>query len=85
MKEHGCVLLTYAIQVQRADLTEDASRDACIYNVLQLLLWNIYILFFLKTFSCVLSLSEVSDTQKSAIRLQKCVVLQELLFRTETA
>lgn len=38
-------------------------------------------LFLLQMFSCFLSLSEVSDTQESAIGLQKCLVFQELLFK----
>lgn len=42
---------------------------------------KIYMLFLLQTFSCFLSLSEVSDTQESAIGLKKCLVFQELLFK----
>lgn len=38
MEEHGSVFLTYTIQVQKADLIKHASRDLCIYNILQLLL-----------------------------------------------
>lgn len=81
MEEHGCVFLTYTTQVQKADLIKDARRDPYIYNALQLLLWNIHMLFLLKMFLCFLSLLEVSDSQKSAIRLQKCLVFQELLFK----
>lgn len=38
-------------------------------------------LFLLQTFSCLVSLSKVSDTQESAIGLLKYFVFQELLFK----